>query len=123
MGKFFECHFAARGDQLAHSSALGREISNMCYAPLREYGVQALADCREGRATHALEQAALAILVSTGLVSLLVLDQYNCAIAHSVDYGLILLPGFEEKFLHGSGVAMAFWFSWRWTRTGSGPGS
>ena len=41
----------------------------MCYAPLREYGVQALADCREGRATHALEQAALAILVSTGLVS------------------------------------------------------
>ena len=105
MGKFFECHFAARGDQLAHSSALGREISNMCYAPLREYGVQALADCREGRATHALEQAALAIIVSTGLVSLLVLDQYNCAIAHSVDYGLILLPGFEEKFLHGSVVA------------------
>ena len=38
-------------------------------------------------------------------MSLLVLDQYNCAIAHSVDYGLILLPGFEEKFLHGSVVA------------------
>ena len=31
--------------------------------------------------------------------------EYNCAIAHSVDYGLILLPGFEEKFLHGSVVA------------------
>ena len=109
MGKFFECHFAARGDQLAHSSALGREISNMCYAPLREYGVQALADCREGRATHALEQAALAILVGTGLVDVAAPVErqleYNCAIAHSVDYGLILLPGFEEKFLHGSVVA------------------
>ncbi len=105
IGKFFECHFAARGDKLAHSSALGREISNMCYTPLLEHGVQALSDCRVGRATHALEQAVLAVVVSTGLVSLLVLDQYNCAIAHSVDYGLILLPGFEKKFLHGSVVA------------------
>lgn len=41
LGKYFECHFAARGDQLEHSSALGREISNMCYTPLMEYGVQA----------------------------------------------------------------------------------
>ena len=105
LGKFFECHFAARGDALAHSSALGREISNMCYAPLVEHGVQALADCKSGRATHALEQAVLANIVSTGLVSLLVLDQYNCAVAHSVYYGLVLLPGFEEKYLHGNVVA------------------
>ena len=34
IGKFFECHFASRGDQLEHSSALAREISNMCSAPL-----------------------------------------------------------------------------------------
>ena len=46
MGKFFECHFAARGDSLDHSSALGREISNLCYGPLLEHGVQALADCK-----------------------------------------------------------------------------
>ncbi len=105
IGKFFECHFAARGDKLAHSSALGREISNMCYAPLLEHGVQALADCREGKATYALEQAVLANIVSTGLVSLLVLDDYNCAIAHSVYYGLVLLPGFEERFPHGNVVA------------------
>ena len=105
MGKYFECHFAARGDRLAHSSALGREISNMCYAPLREHGTQALADCRAGKATHALEQAVLANIVSTGLVSLLVLDEYNCAIAHSVYYGLVLLHGFEEKYLHGNVVA------------------
>lgn len=105
IGKFFECHFAARGDALAHSSALGREISNMCYGPLLEHGAQALADCKAGRATHALEQAVLAVVVSTGLVSLLVLDEYNCAIAHSVYYGLVLLPGFEEKYLHGNVVA------------------
>lgn len=105
IGKYFECHFSARGDRLDHSSALGREISNLCYWPLLEHGVQALADCRAHRATHALEQAVLANIVSTGLVSLLVLDDYNCAIAHSVYYGLVLLPGFEERYLHGNVVA------------------
>lgn len=105
IGKFFECHFAARGDQLTHSSALGREISNMCYYPLLDYGVQALKDCKGGRVTLALKQAVLANIVSTGLVSLMVLDDYNCAIAHSVYYGLVLLPGFEEKYLHGNVVA------------------
>ncbi len=105
IGKFFECHFSARGDKLEHSSALGREISNMCYEPLLEYGVQALKDCKEHKVTVSLEQAVLANVVSTGLVSLMVLDDYNCAIAHSVYYGLVLLPGFEEKYLHGNVVA------------------
>lgn len=105
LGKYFECHFAARGDRLEHSSALGREISNMCYLPLREYAEDALKECRKKKAGTALEQAVLANIVSTGLVSLLVLDQYNCAIAHSVYYGLVLLPGFEEENLHGDVVA------------------
>jgi len=105
IGKFFECHFAARGDKLAHASALGREISNMCYAPLYEHGVQALADCKAHRCSEDLKEAVLANVVSTGLVSLMVLDDYNCAIAHSVYYGLVLVPGYEEDNLHGNGVA------------------
>lgn len=105
IGKFFECHFAARGDKLAHSSALGREISNMCYAPLYEHGIQALKDCKEKRCSEDLKEAVLANIVSTGLVSLMVLDDYNCAIAHSVYYGLVLIPGYEEDNLHGNGVA------------------
>ena len=105
IGKFFECHFSARGDKLAHASALGREISNMCYAPLYEHGVQALADCKANRISEDLKEAVLANIVSTGLVSLMVLDDYNCAIAHSVYYGLVLVPGYEEDNLHGNGVA------------------
>lgn len=105
IGKFFECHFSARGDRLEHSSALGREISNMCYEPLLEYGEQALRDCGNHQVSVALEQAVLANIVSTGLVSLMVLDDYNCAIAHSVYYGLVVLPGFEERWLHGNVVA------------------
>jgi len=105
LGKYFECHFAARGDRLEHSSALGREISNMCYFPLLEYAEAALEECRHKKAGKALEQAVLANIVSTGLVSLLVLDQYNCAVAHSVYYGLVLLDGFEAENLHGDVVA------------------
>lgn len=105
IGKYFECHFAARGDKLDHNSALGREISNMCYEPLLEHGAAALKDCRGNQATFDLQQAVLANIVSTGMVSLMVLDDYNCAIAHSVYYGLVLLPGFEEHYLHGDVVA------------------
>ncbi len=105
IGKHFECHFSARGDKLEHSSALGREISNMCYAPLLEHGEQALLDCKAHKVTSALEQAVLASVVSTGLVSLLVHNDYNSAIAHSVYYALVLLPGFEERWLHGNVVA------------------
>ena len=105
MGKYFECHFSARGDRLEHSSALGREISNMCYFPFQDYAEDALKECRNDQPGNALEQAVLANIVSTGLVSLLVLDQYNGAVAHSVYYGLVLLPGFEEENLHGDVVA------------------
>lgn len=105
IGKFFECHFAARGDKLEHSSAFGREVSNLCYEPLLEHGEKALRDCRNGEASYELQQAVLANIVSTGMVSLMVLDDYNCAIAHAVYYGLVLLPGFEEKYLHGNVVA------------------
>lgn len=105
IGKYFECHFSARGDQLEHSSALGREISNLCYGPLLDHGTAALQDCRNKKPSRDLEQTVLAIIVSTGLVSLMVLDDYNCAIAHSVYYGLVLLPGFEEQYLHGDVVA------------------
>ena len=105
IGKYFECHFSARGDKLAHSSRLGRTISEMCYFPLLDHGVKALSDCKNHVVSEELQEAVLANIVSTGLVSLMVLDQYNCAVAHSVYYGLVLLPGFEEDNLHGNVVS------------------
>lgn len=105
IGKYFEAHFASRNDNLEHSSALGVEISNMCYKPLVSYGAKALEAASKHLADFSLEQAVLAILVTTGLVSIFVLDQYNCAVAHSVYYGLVLLPGFDERNLHGDVVA------------------
>ena len=49
----------------------------------------------------AFTQAVLAITVNTGLVSHMVEDCYNCALAHAVCYGLDLIPGVAERFLHG----------------------
>lgn len=105
MGKYFECHFSSRGIKLPHKSALARYISNMCYFPLLEYGEQALLDCRQHKVSEALEEAVLANIISTSLVSITVEDCYNGAIAHSTYYALVLLPGFEENNLHGNVVA------------------
>ena len=84
---------------------MGREISNLCYEPVLTYGQQAMEDCRNHEVTAALTQIVLANVVSTGMVSLMVHDDYTGAIAHSVFYGLAIQPGFEEKNLHGDVVA------------------
>ena len=105
LGKHFECHFASRNDELAHGSALAREISNMCYLPIKAYGAKALQDCKKNICSAELKEAVLANVVSTGLVSLLVEDCYNGAVAHSVYYALVSLPGFEHYNLHGNVVA------------------
>ncbi|MBQ8417982.1 MAG: iron-containing alcohol dehydrogenase family protein [Phascolarctobacterium sp.] len=105
LGKHFECHFSSRNDELAHGSALAREISNMCYLPIKAYGAKALQDCKNNICSAELKEAVLANVVSTGLVSLLVEDCYNGAVAHSVYYALVSLPGFEHYNLHGNVVA------------------
>ncbi len=101
IAKYFECHFSARGDELDYHSALGREISNLCYERINKYAGKALEEFEQGRAGDAFTQAVLAITVNTGLVSHMVEDCYNCALAHAVCYGLDLVPGVAERFLHG----------------------
>lgn len=101
IAKYFECHFSARGDELDYHSALGREISNLCYERIKTYGRQALLEFERKEPEEGFLQTVLTIIVNTGLVSHMVEDCYNCAAAHSVCYGLDLLPGVAEKFLHG----------------------
>lgn len=101
IAKYFECHFSARGDELDYHSALGREISNLCYERIHTYAGAALAEIETGVPGPAFEQVVLTIEVNTGLVSHMVEDCYNCAVAHSVCYGLNLIPGLETRFLHG----------------------
>lgn len=105
LAKYYECSFAARGDSLNYTNGLGITISHMCAEPLFEHGIKALKDCEENKITPSLEQIIQAIIVNTGMVSILVDEDYNGALAHSLFYGLTILPNIEEKYLHGDVVA------------------
>lgn len=105
LAKHYECTLSARGDDLNYTSALGRTISNMCAEPLFMHGSQALRDCADTKVTPSMEEIVQANIVNTGMVSLLVNDIYNGAVAHSLFYGLTLLPHIEKYYLHGDVVA------------------
>lgn len=47
-----------------------------------------------------LEEVILSIIVSTGLVSNCVDNDYNSCVAHAVCYGFSMSPEVEEKHLH-----------------------
>lgn len=103
--KYYEVSVSARGEKLEHYMALGVNLSRMCMETLVDYGSQALEDNRNGISSYELEQAALAIIITTGWVSVLVARNhtmdYNGGVAHAFFYGLCNLPGFDENHLHG----------------------
>ena len=103
--KYYEVSISARGEQLEHYKALGVNLSRMCMETLVQHGEQALKDNTQGIASYDFEQAALAIIITTGWVSMLVSRDhnmdYNGGVAHAFFYGLCNLPRFDENHLHG----------------------
>ena len=103
--KYYEVSISARGEKLPHYLALGVHMSRMCMEPLVEYGEKALKDNREGIPSYELEQCALAIIITTGWVSMLVSREhnmlYNGGVAHALFYSLCNIPGFERTHVHG----------------------
>lgn len=111
--KYYEVSISAKGEQLEHFQALGVNMSRMCMETLLQHGAQALADNKAGRASYSLEQAALAIIITTGWVSMLVARthrmDYNGGVAHAFFYGLCSLPDFNEtQHNHLHGVVVGF---------------
>lgn len=109
MSKYHESTFSARNDVLGtsmdHMSYLGITLARTCWDPLKMFGVQALHDWDLHICSPAVELCTRSIIISAGLVSLLADDNYNCAVAHSVCYGLQSIPRIEQEFLHGDLVA------------------
>ena len=109
LAKHLESTFSARGDELGvtldHLSSIGLALSTTCYDPILKYGRTALDEVERGEAGPAMEICARSVIVSAGLVSLMANDDYNCALAHAVCYGLQLFPHVEREFLHGDLVA------------------
>jgi glycerol dehydrogenase len=104
IAKYFESNFSARGDELGYTDSLGLAISRTCYEPLKKIGEQALHDCDWDTDSQALRDAVQSVIVSTGLVSLLVREEYNGALAHSLYYAMEDLPQIKAC-LHGDVVA------------------
>lgn len=103
--KYYEVSISAKGEKLPHYLALGVHMSRMCWDTLEEHGAKALKDNAAGLPSYDFEQAALAIIITTGYVSMLVARehnmQYNGGVAHAFFYGLCNKPGFDEDHLHG----------------------
>lgn len=104
IAKHFESTFSARGESVCYLDSLGLAISKTCYEPLLACGRRALSDCEAGRDGEALNNAVQSNIISTGMVSLLVREEYNGAIAHSLFYAMENLSAIRTC-LHGDVVA------------------
>lgn len=106
--KNYEAEISSRGEKLPHYTEAGVGFSKMCLTPMLEYGRQALEDNKKGVATEALEQVALAIVVTTAIVSIFLTrdftPDYNSGLAHACFYALTAYPVIEKEHLHGEVV-------------------
>lgn len=114
LSKEYEVLFASRDKFMYHTPLMGACISKICTNPLVEYGKKALEDCSNKIPSFELEQVALDIIISTGIVSNFATHEgqkdpkdnyyYNSSLAHCVYYGSSLIPECE-KHLHGEIVS------------------
>lgn len=104
IAKYFESGFSARNEALTYKDALGLSIARTCYEPLLLLGEKALRDCESGVDSPEFREAVQSVIVSTGLVSLLVREEFNGALAHSLYYAMEDMPQIKAC-LHGDVVA------------------
>ena len=114
LSKECEVLFASRDKFMYHTPLMGTCIAKICTDPLVQYGKKALEDCKNNTPSFELEQVALDIIISTGIVSNFATHEgqknpkdnyyYNSSLAHCVYYGSSLIPECE-KHLHGEIVS------------------
>ncbi|MDO4554339.1 MAG: iron-containing alcohol dehydrogenase family protein [Lachnospiraceae bacterium] len=106
--KYYEAEISSRDEDLQHFTALGVALGRMCLDPLVKYAVKAYKDNQVQLSSYELEQTVLAIVVTTGIVSIFLTrdftPDYNSGLAHAVFYALTSYPVIEEKHLHGEVV-------------------
>ncbi len=108
MSKEVEVKFSARGkeDELTVSEEAGVALSSCCTEPLLKYGIQAIEDCKNNRASEAIERVALDIFINTGMVSNMVdSHKYNTNLAHALFNSMTMLHQIETRHRHGEVVA------------------
>lgn len=107
LSKECEAVYSSQGVELPHTPLMGLGVSTVCTSPLVKYGKKALEDCKKNQDSYELEQVALDIIVSTGIVSNLTTTEndyyYNSSLAHAFYNGATLVEGIRG--LHGEIVS------------------
>lgn len=114
LSKECEVLFSSRDKFMYHTPLMGICMSKICTDPLIQYGKKAIEDCKNNISSFELEQVALDIIVSTGIVSNFATHEaqkdpkdnyyYNSSLAHCIYYGSSLIKACE-KHLHGEIVS------------------
>ena len=94
LSKEYEVIFACREKNMIHTPLLGKAIASASTEPLISFGKKALEDCKNNVPTEAIEQVALDIIITAGLVSNFTVHEnnpnpeedyyYNSSLAHCV---------------------------------------
>ncbi len=105
IAKGYEPRFTTRGLAVNYENQVGLQLSPMCAEAVLACGEEAYRDCLAGTVTTAVEEAALHVLVTTGLVSNFLDSPYNGSIGHAVGYGLAEKSKAAEHPLHGAVVS------------------
>lgn len=99
--------YSQRGGKLSHTGVLGRAVARSSKDAFYQYGKQGLEDVKQQLPSQAVEEVALAILVSTGYASNLVNQPdffFNTCHAHAFYNGTTGVQR-EGEHLHGAVVA------------------
>lgn len=102
LAKYYEFHMKAGNEYLNISTALGRESVNLCKNVILKHGKSAL---ETEVITDEFKDLISVIIVVTGVVSNLIDEKYNGALAHDIFHSLTLIPEIEKNHLHGEVVA------------------
>lgn len=107
LSKEAEVALALRHVELDQNLLLGLSLCAACTEPLLKYGEEAMKACEENHTCAALQEVALDIVISTGLVSNMTVCPefyYNTNLAHCFYYGATIFPVYHDH-LHGFWVA------------------
>lgn len=92
-----------RGASLPHAAQLGLAVAQSSLCAFYQYGQEAMSDVRHNRPSQAIEEIALAIIISTGYASNLVNQptfDYTACHAHAFYNGTTVVPS-SHNHLHG----------------------
>lgn len=105
IAKHYESSFSSRGLEASYEAQLGVTMSAMCAAPIMAKGVAAMAAAEAKERNEAFDQMALAVILTTGLVSNFLIEDFNSNAAHAMCYGFTTQKVVEENHLHGEIVS------------------